>query len=117
MSSTASGSPIRRLAAASTFTTATSYFAENGTYNTTASALGYSPAGSPKYTFNYNGGTLNSVAAGLICTGDTTVLASLASATGFTASAKGNVDGDTSCDEWTINDVRALVNNANDVAS
>jgi hypothetical protein len=30
----------------------------------------------------------------------------VASATGFTAAAKGNIDGDDTCDEWSINDSR-----------
>src|SRR5438094_10282750 len=31
------------------FTTATSYFAENGTFSVLPTGLGYSPAGTPKY--------------------------------------------------------------------
>src|SRR5881296_2274071 len=38
------------------FTTATSFFAENNTYTVVnASNLGYSPAGSPRYSFVYGG--------------------------------------------------------------
>ena len=99
------------------FTTATSFFAENGTYSVAPSGLGYSPAGSPKYTFSYNAATINSVTTATICNAVTTVVAPTASATGFTAGAMGNIDGDNSCDEWTINDARALVNTGNDVAS
>lgn len=99
------------------FTTATSYFAENGTYSVAPSGLGYAPAGSPKYTFSYNAATINSVTTATICSGVTLVVAPTASATGFTAGAQGNIDGDNTCDEWTINDARALVNNANDVSS
>jgi type IV pilus assembly protein PilA len=100
------------------FTSGTSYFAENGSFTMGAiSALGYSPAGSPKYSFNYGGTTINSGATASVCpgtawTGGTTPAVS---GTGFTAGARGNIDGDTSCDEWTINDVRILTNPANDV--
>ena len=99
------------------FTTAVSYFAENGTYSVAPSSLGYAPAGAPKYTFSYNGSQINTVGTATVCNGITTVVTTNASATGFTAGARGNIDGDNSCDEWTINDVRALVNTANDVAS
>ncbi len=38
-----------------------------------------------------------------------------ASATGFTAAAKGNLDDDPTCDEWSINDAMVLTNTINDV--
>jgi type IV pilus assembly protein PilA len=104
------------------FTTATSYFAENGSFTATATALGYSPAGSPKYTFLYNG-AINTGATSAQCPSGSWVVGSPAvavptgTATGFTAGAIGNIDGDTTCDEWYINDIRALGNNNNDVAS
>jgi len=99
------------------FTTATSYFAENGTYSvSSAAALGYSPAGSPKYSFSYGGSTINSGATAATCGGNTTVTPSIATATGFTAGAMGNIDGDTTCDEWVINDIRILTNSLNDVS-
>lgn len=100
------------------FTTATSYFAENGTYSVSgASALGYAPAGSPKYSFSYGGTTINSGATGATCGGNTTVTASAMDAVGFTSGAKANVDGDTTCDEWVINDIRILTNSLNDVSN
>src|SRR5256712_5052735 len=43
------------------FTTATSYFAENGTFSVLPTGLGYAPAGSPKYTFSYNSAQINTV--------------------------------------------------------
>ena len=104
------------------FTTATSYFAENNTFTvSSASALGYAPAGSPKYSFSYAGSTINSgstapTASGN-CGGNTTVTASAATASGFTAGAIGNIDGDTTCDEWIINDIRILTNSKNDVSN
>ena len=99
------------------FTTAVSYFAENGTYSVLPSGLGYAPAGSPKYTFSYSTTAINTVSTASICNTTTTVITAVSATTGFTAGAQGNIDGDNTCDEWTINDVRALVNTANDVAS
>jgi type IV pilus assembly protein PilA len=105
------------------FTTATSYFAENNTFTvTTAAALGYAPAGSPRYSFNYAGSTINSgstaPAASGNCPGTAwVVLTPVATASAFTAGARGNIDSDTTCDEWTMNDIRSLVNQQNDVSS
>jgi type IV pilus assembly protein PilA len=109
------------------FTTATSYFAENNTFSTaTADALGYKPAGNSKYDLYYG----QNVAAGKVtpAAGGAAVpcnvvmatapvpAGSSAGATGFTAGAIGNIDSDSGCDEWSINDVRNLTNNRNDVA-
>jgi type IV pilus assembly protein PilA len=33
----------------------------------------------------------------------------------FTATANGNVDGDATVDKWSLNDIKAIVNNQNDV--
>src|SRR5436309_2586250 len=105
------------------FTTATSYFAENNTFTVaTAAALGYAPAGSPRYSFVYGGvaaaNVINTGATYASCLGTTWTggTAPAAGATGFTAGARGNIDGDATCDEFTINDVRILVNNVNDVS-
>jgi type IV pilus assembly protein PilA len=101
------------------FTTAISYFGENNTYSTSATALGYQPAGVPRYEFSWNAATINSVtqAAGINCAGVTTVLAPTATQGGFTAGARGNIDGDPTCDEWNMNDLRQLSNGQNDVSS
>jgi hypothetical protein len=39
-----------------------------------------------------------------------------ATSSGFTAGANGNIDGDTACDHWFINDQRNLQNPNNDVS-
>jgi type IV pilus assembly protein PilA len=112
------------------FTTATSFFAENGTFTvSSASVLGYAPAGAPKYSFMYGGTTGNflinvgaTAAAPGNCPGASWIVGSPAATPaagaggGFTAGAIGNIDGDSTCDEWTMNDQRALVNNNNDVS-
>ena len=104
------------------FTSGVSYFAENNTYDTGAggaAALGYAPSGSPKYTFSYgtNGTrTFNVGSTSASCGGITVTNVPAASASGFTAGARGNIDADAFCDEWTMNDKRSLVNDLNDVS-
>ena len=39
-----------------------------------------------------------------------------ATSSGFTAGANGNIDGDTACDHWFMNDLRSLQNPNNDVS-
>jgi hypothetical protein len=39
-----------------------------------------------------------------------------ATTSGFTAGANGNIDGDTACDHWFMNDLRNLQNPNNDVS-
>jgi len=101
------------------FTAANSYFATHLTYITPSVAdLGYTPAGSPQYTFNYGGTTINSGSTTSTCPGTTWVGASPAiTVTGFTAGARGNIDSDPTCDEWTIDDIRNLTNTIDDVQS
>ena len=113
------------------FTTAVSYFAEQNTWVAAGNALGYKPAGTSRYDLYYGGtgagNKITSTAGGAAvpCNVDLTAAAAagvstgppVATATGFTAGAIGQIDGDTSCDEWGMNDVRTLLNNRNDVAS
>ena len=99
------------------FTAATTYFAENNTFTMASiSNLGYAPAGSPRYSFNYAGTTINSGSSAGTCPGTAwNSTAPAASGTGFTAAARGNIDSDPTCDEWTIDDSRILTNTVNDV--
>jgi len=105
------------------FTTAVSYFAENSSYTATPAALGYSPAGNPRYSFIYNNATINTGSTSATCPSGSWVVGVPAvpvptgTATGFTAGAIGNIDADTTCDEWAMNDIRSLINNSNDVTS
>ncbi|OLD37932.1 MAG: hypothetical protein AUI21_07970 [Nitrospirae bacterium 13_1_40CM_2_62_10] len=110
------------------FTTATSYFAENNTFSTaTGDTLGYKPAGTSRYMIYYGGvaagntvtPSLNGVAAPCSTQAPATAplpAGSAANAIGFTAAAIGNIDSDSGCDEWSINDVRNLTNERNDVS-
>jgi type IV pilus assembly protein PilA len=89
------------------------------------SAIGWGPSGNPRYSFWYQDGTgtvrvapltgPQAAAGGCDPTSTTTTILPAASVTGFTATAKGQIDQDAVCDEWSMNDIRALVNNQSDV--
>ncbi len=111
------------------FTTATSYFAENNTFSVpTADTLGYKPAGTSRYDLYYGGQNavgflITPSAGGSACltnrgtfAGGVVPAGSVANGVGFTAGAQANIDGDATCDEFVINDVRNLTNTNNDVA-
>jgi type IV pilus assembly protein PilA len=107
------------------FTSATAYQAENNTFVVpNAAALGYAPSGSPKYSFWYDfGGTVTAISGSNTATvggcnqNDNTGMGVAATATQFTAGAKGNIDTDATCDIWTINNNRNLSNLTNDVSA
>ena len=125
-----------KVALGAIFTSAVAFQAETApqTYApSTIGLIGYQPSGTPRYSFWYavdaavGGpgpgtptafGGAPTVVAGSCNTGSapTTTPIVAASPTGFTAAAKGNVDGDIACDEWSMNDVRRLVNTKNDVS-
>jgi type IV pilus assembly protein PilA len=107
------------------FTSVVAFQAESNpqTYlATNINQIGYQPSGSPRYKFWYYAGTgaaqfPGSLSVATPCdTTPTTTNAVLSSVTGFTAGAKGNIDGDLACDEWFMNDVRNLTNGKNDVS-
>jgi len=101
---------------------ATRMFSERKTYVISdMSQLGYTHAGKPKYSYWY---AVNGVPAAIpggsqakcpcdLTTPPTSVTVA-ASATGFTAAAKGNIDNDATCDEWSINDRRELKHTLDD---
>ncbi len=119
----------------SIFTSAVAFNAESQSPQSfapnTLSQIGWLPAGSPRYSFWYG--------AGVNVTGDSTMVDQFfggststtpcnvtiaptsggftvaAASSGFTAGASGNIDGDTTCDHWFINDRRNLQNTNTDV--
>jgi type IV pilus assembly protein PilA len=121
-----------KVALGAIFTSAVAFNAETvpNTYlPLTIGLIGYAPSGNPRYSFWYAIGaaapgapaffTPRPVAVAGGCDTNTTTAtapAVAASATGFTAGAKGSIDGDIACDEWVMNDQRALVNVKNDVS-
>ena len=98
-------------------TTAEAFRAEYDTYTTPVLNLGWKEQGACRYAYYYNGGrhdcTANPTGYALCASTQTT----LATITGFTASAGGNIDKDATCDMWNYNDARTLSNPVNDVAS
>jgi type IV pilus assembly protein PilA len=116
------------------FTSAVAYQAESNpqTYVATSiSGIGWMPSGTPRYSFWYSvdaagntpgtptafgGGSTATTPCNVNSTPNHNGAAVAASTSGFTAGAKGNIDGDVACDEWTMNDQRSLFNNYNDVA-
>ena len=121
-----------KVALGAIFTSAVAFNAESvpNTYLPLAIGLiGYAPSGAPRYSFWFGTGAAAPgtptafsgapiVVAGGCNTGTTlgTAPAIGASPTGFTTGAKGSIDGDIACDEWVMNDQRALVNVKNDVS-
>jgi type IV pilus assembly protein PilA len=121
-----------KVALGAIFTSAVAFNAETvpNTYlPLTIGLIGYAPSGSPRYSFWYSIGAAAPGAPAFFtprpvlvaggCNTDTTTAtapAVAASATGFTAGAKGSIDGDIACDEWVMNDQRSLVNVKNDVS-
>ena len=126
-----------KISLGSIFTSAIAFQAETNpqTYAPAAiGLLGYLPSGTPRYSFWYavdataggpGPGTPTAfhsgpaVVAGSCNTATAPAIGATvaASQTGFTAGAKGNIDGDLACDEWHMNDQRILTNDKSDVTA
>jgi type IV pilus assembly protein PilA len=100
------------------YTSQVGYFGEYNTYTDNFDTLGYQVAGtSGRYNFRVTAGAGGApqnrgVALPAGCAHDASVAFTV---TGFTAGAVGNVDNDPTCDVWTMNDLKTLFNNINDV--
>ena len=96
---------------------ASSYYAEHDTYLTSFTSLGWSPNQTTRYSYWYDGqqasGTPTSPDLGVSYADPGTP----ATNTTFMAAAVGNVDRDTSSDQWTIDDTRTLINTQNDITT
>lgn len=89
------------------------YFAENNSYIDDFNAIGFGVTGSSqRYYYELGNSSLGSLPPG--CTASTL---DTVSDSGFTAVAIGNIDGDQTCDVWTIDEGKTLVNVINDVSS
>ncbi len=89
-----------------------SYFAENNGYIDDFNAIGFGVSGSSqRYYYELGSATLGTLPPG--CTASDL---DVATPTGFTAVAIGNIDGDATCDVWTIDDQKVLTNVTNDVS-
>ena len=122
---------------AAIFTSAVAFQAETTSHTYAPAAIGligYQTSGQSRYSLWYAvdatvGGpgpgtplTFAGAPAAVAGSCDTAVVPAVgavvaASPMGFTAAAKGNIDGDIACDEWTINDQRLIVNSKNDVTA
>ena len=98
------------------YTSQIGYFGEFNDFTANFATLGYTIAGSTaRYNYTLGGTTLG---AGLgVCPASTTAAVTLiASGTpGFTAAAVGNIDSDSVCDEWNMNDIKTLRNRVPDL--
>ena len=92
------------------FTAAKSYFAERDTFGSTFNDIGYAAEPGGRYKFFYNSSTAGNTSSG--CTNATTAVANT---TNFTATSCGNVDTDTTNDQWHITDTNVLSNTVDDV--
>lgn len=88
------------------------YFAENNKYSDDFNAIGFAVTGSSQRYF-YELGASSSGTLPLGCTASTL---DTVSDTAFTAVAIANIDNDATCDVWTIDEQKTLVNVTNDVA-
>ena len=94
---------------------------QNGSYVISdLSQLGYGVTGASRYSYWYDvSGTPTAIPGGSTATGPCNVNSSpagvAATASSFTAGARGNIDTDSTCDDWIINDLRVLSNTMNDV--
>ena len=89
------------------------YFAENNGYIDDFNAIGFGVSGaSQRYYYELGSANLGTIPPG--CTAS--ALDSI-SPSAFTAVAIGNIDGDATCDVWTITEQKVLKNVTNDVSS
>ncbi|WP_447974346.1 type IV pilin protein [Nitrospira sp. Kam-Ns4a] len=101
------------------YTSEVSYFGENNAYSNDFGQIGFTIAGSTaRYQYSLGGTAIGATTNG--CTLPSGIGVQAASGTtppGFTAGAAGNIDNDATCDGWTINDQKSMVNNPNDVTT
>ena len=88
------------------------YFAEKNSYIDDFNAIGFAVTGSSQLYYY----ELGSSSFGTLLPGCTASTLDNVSDTGFTAVANANIDGDPSCDVWTIDENKTLLNVTNDVA-
>ena len=92
------------------------YFAEKNTYGKTFGEIGFSvtTGSSPRYQYML-GAEETTGADPTGCTVSTTLIHTTDFATGFKAFAVGNIDGDATCDVWSIDQNKDLDNGVNDL--
>ncbi len=101
------------------FTSQIAYYGENSTFGSGTNCLNdiaWSAEGDNLYTYHCGADTINNVkgptAGSMMCR---TIHSDVASdASGFTVGATGNLDNDTVCDTWTMDDSKQLLNRTSD---
>lgn len=96
------------------FTAAKSYFAERDSYGSSFSDIYFFSEANRRYTYGYGSDVLlsNRDPSITTCAGATVVTGNPSY---FTATACGNVDTDSTLDQWFITDLNQLANSTNDV--
>ena len=98
-------------------TTAEAYRAEQDTYEATINQLGWTPQGTTRYDYAYNGNLLD-LANGATYDPESSATAAATTATVFLAAAEGNIDAETTGEDcWTYSETRQLTNTVSDVGS
>ena len=95
------------------FTTQVAYFGETNEYSSFFDLCHWEPEGQSMYTYSLPDQTINNTKGGGGCQSATAGIG--ADATAFTAGAMGNIDNDTDCDSWEINDAKELTNTISDL--
>ena len=101
----------------------TTLAAQNASYVISdISQLGYGITGAARYSYWYSvSGTPTALPGGSTATGpcdvNTPPAAVDTTTSSFTAGARGNIDADSTCDDWIINDLRKITNTVDDVAN
>lgn len=116
-----------KVALAAIYTAVTTVMqAQSGSYViSNISDLGYFPTGRTRYNYWFPVSGVATVVPGgtpppAPCDAVPTAAAAstpAATATSFTAAAKGQIDSDSTCDEWGINDARILSNTVDDATN
>ncbi len=96
------------------YTSELSYFGEAGIYGT-FSVIGFQIAGTARQLYTYRDGNATLTGMTTPNTQGTPAAAGAGTSLGFTSTAAGNIDSDTTPDQWSINDIKALVNGSDDV--
>jgi type IV pilus assembly protein PilA len=88
------------------------YFVEHNKYVDDFNEIGFGLDGNAIYYYE-----LGNTSLGTLPTGCSASSLDVVSNSGFTGVAIGNIDGDPTCDVWTIDESKMLVNVINDVSS
>ncbi|MBI5197284.1 MAG: prepilin-type N-terminal cleavage/methylation domain-containing protein [Nitrospirae bacterium] len=98
-------------------TLALTYKTENDTYVTDWSGIGWQPNLATRYRYWYNGGAAPGTPTLIEGGVDYSDPASVATNNGFVVAAVGNIDNDTSSDQWLYDQNRSLTLLQNDVTT